>query len=252
MEQTNNDCRFGSSLWQVHHASNVCLLEDKIQDRGMYLFTISHGSFAVDQRSGDGWISGWSKIFVVCKRNSNARFWSTRCEDCFSNEQNHPQYPLQKQGQSGGTKAPKRGPFRSRKTDRSLDLRVLPGHWSQWLRRDLRRPILLLLIEMMMFRNSIRNGMEFQCQWRKSHLMTSWKDCTIEEYESLRSSRPYWNCAKWRFIRRKQDLIITDWRRWWKKVFRGQELWCKTTWTKNSWRLLAMGNQRAVFWRRQL
>ena len=28
--------------------------------------------------------------------------------------------------------------------------------------------------------------------------------------ESLRSSRPYWNCTTWRFIRRKPDLIITD------------------------------------------
>ena len=31
---------FGSSLWQIPHTSYVCLLEDKIQDRGMYLFTI--------------------------------------------------------------------------------------------------------------------------------------------------------------------------------------------------------------------
>ena len=27
---------------------------------------------------------------------------------------------------------------------------------------------------------------------------------------SLRNSRPYWNCMTWRFIRRKEDLIITD------------------------------------------
>ena len=31
-----------------------CLLEDKIQDRGMYLFTMSYGSDAMDQRSGVG------------------------------------------------------------------------------------------------------------------------------------------------------------------------------------------------------
>ena len=81
---------FRSSFWQILQANNTCLLEDKIQDWGMYSFTISYGSNAVDQRSGVGWISGWSKIFVFCKRNSNARFWSTRCEDCFSTEQNHP------------------------------------------------------------------------------------------------------------------------------------------------------------------
>ena len=48
--------------------------------------------------------------------------------------------------------------------------------------------------------------------------MTSWKDCTNKEYESLINSRPYWNCTTWRFTRRKMDLIITDWRRWWKGV----------------------------------
>ena len=50
---------FWSSLWQVPHTNNLCLLEDKIQDRGMYLFTISYGSDAMDQRSGVGWFSGW-------------------------------------------------------------------------------------------------------------------------------------------------------------------------------------------------
>ena len=51
-----------SSLWQVPNTSDVCLLKDKIQDRGMYLFTISSGSDAVDQRSGDGWFSGWMRF----------------------------------------------------------------------------------------------------------------------------------------------------------------------------------------------
>ena len=45
---------FGSSFRQIPYTSNICLLEDKIQDRGMYLFTISYGSCAVDLRSGDG------------------------------------------------------------------------------------------------------------------------------------------------------------------------------------------------------
>ena len=45
---------FGSSLQQIPYTSHVCLLEDKIQDRGMYLFTIPYGSYAMDQRSGDG------------------------------------------------------------------------------------------------------------------------------------------------------------------------------------------------------
>ena len=56
---------FGSSFWQVPYASNLCLLEDKIQNRGMYLFTISYGSNAMDQGSGVGWFSGWIEIFVI-------------------------------------------------------------------------------------------------------------------------------------------------------------------------------------------
>ena len=41
------------SFRQISFTSNVCLLEDMIQDRGIYLFTISYGSYALDQRSGD-------------------------------------------------------------------------------------------------------------------------------------------------------------------------------------------------------
>ena len=38
-------------------------------------------------------------------------------------------------------KSPKRGPFPSRKADCSLDLRILPGHWSQRFCLELCRPI---------------------------------------------------------------------------------------------------------------
>ena len=33
---------------KVPYTSDVCLLEDKVQDRGMYLFAISYGSDAMD------------------------------------------------------------------------------------------------------------------------------------------------------------------------------------------------------------
>ena len=39
---------------QIPRVSNVRSPEDKTQDRGMYLFTISYGSYAVDHRSGVG------------------------------------------------------------------------------------------------------------------------------------------------------------------------------------------------------
>ena len=90
---------FRSSFRQIPYTSYACLLEDKFQDRGMYLFTISYGSYALDQRSGDGWFSWWFNVFVIFKRNSNIAFWSTRCEDCFSTEQRF----IHKKNQSGGT-----------------------------------------------------------------------------------------------------------------------------------------------------
>ena len=79
---------FGSSFWQIPY-TNVRLLKDKIQDWGVYLFTISSGSCAMDQWSGVGWFSGSIKVFVINKRDSNARFRSSRCEDCFSTEPNN-------------------------------------------------------------------------------------------------------------------------------------------------------------------
>ena len=133
---------FRSSFRQSFHTSNVCLLEDNTKDWGMYLFTISNGSYALDQRSGDGWFSGLFIIFVICKRNSNARFWSTRCEDCFSTEQNHPLFSLQKKSQSGGTRRKKRRTV-SFAEDRLLSssteyFRVTGG---QWFCRERCRPI---------------------------------------------------------------------------------------------------------------
>ena len=99
---------FGSSFLTNSPTQQHCLLEDKIQDWGMCFFTVSNGSYAVDSRSGVGWISGWSHIFAFCQRNSWAKLWVARREKCFSTEQNHPEYPIQKKGQSGGTKKPRK------------------------------------------------------------------------------------------------------------------------------------------------
>ena len=132
---------FGSSLLQIPYSNNIFLLEDKIPDWGMYLFTISYGSYAMDQRSGDGRISGWSQIFAFYHRNSWAKLWGTRREKFFSTEQNHTEYPLQEKGQSGGKESSQRRPLPPRKTDRLPDLRELPGHWSQRFCRELCGPI---------------------------------------------------------------------------------------------------------------
>ena len=123
---------------------------------------------------------------------------------------------------------------------------------------------LLLFFEMMIFRNSIRNGTKICHQWRKSHLMKCWKDCTNKEYECLRNSRPYWKCTIYGdSSRRKPDLIITMVKRSIEQNLRIQNFearngnyerktpWSriigKTAWTKKSRRLLAVESQRAVF-----
>ena len=49
--RTTADLR--SSFRQIPYTSHVRLLEDEIQDWGLYVFTISYGSYVVDQRSGD-------------------------------------------------------------------------------------------------------------------------------------------------------------------------------------------------------
>ena len=60
-----------------------------------------------------------------------SRFRVSRREDCICLEQNYPEFLLQEKGQSGGTKGSNSRPIPSRKTDRLLDLRLLPGHWCQ-------------------------------------------------------------------------------------------------------------------------
>ena len=42
-----------------------------------------------------------------------------------------PEYPLQEKGQSGGNECSLRRSLSPSKTDRLLDLRILPGHWGQ-------------------------------------------------------------------------------------------------------------------------
>ena len=68
---------------------------------------------------------------MLCKRNSNARFSSTRCEDRFSTEQNHSENLLEEKSQSGGNESSQRRPVPPRKTDCLFDLRILPGHFGQ-------------------------------------------------------------------------------------------------------------------------
>ena len=263
--QTNNNCRSQITIL----TNSPCQLRllagrKKFQDRGMYLFTISYGSYALDQRSGDGWFSGWFKIFAIYSWYFNAKFWSTWCEVCFSTEQNHPSFLIQKKNQSERTKGPETGPFPSRKTDCFPDLRVLPGHRSQWFCREFCRPVHHCSSKWWYSGIRFRMGRTFI--FNDKIPFDDILEGLYNSETSLRNSWPYCNCLPWRFIGRKLDLIITDWRRWCKEVSSriyeliflkpDTEIMKETPWSrirgqnsvnKNSWRLLAMGSQRAVF-----
>ena len=127
----------------------------------------------------------------------NAEFWSTWCEDCFSVEQNHPWFSFQKKNQVWRNRRP-----RSRTVSFVADRLLTWSTILPWFLSKTMPTYSLSVYEMTIFRNSTWSGTEFYCLWRKSHLMTSWTDCTNSEHESVRNSRPYWNCITWRFIRR--------------------------------------------------
>ena len=46
-----------------------------------------------------------------------------------ASEQDHPEFPIQEEGQSRGTESPERGSVSTRKTDRVHDLRLLSSDW---------------------------------------------------------------------------------------------------------------------------
>ena len=103
--------------------------------------TISNGSYAVDQRSGDSWLIGRIGALAIRFWKDFFKFRDVGREDCFCSEQGHPEFPLQEKGQSGGNESSKRRSLPPRKTDSLPDLRVLPGHWSQRFCPELCRPI---------------------------------------------------------------------------------------------------------------
>ena len=60
-------------------------------------------------------------------------------------------------------KGPEAGPFPSRPADCLLDLRILPGHWSQPILSRTMPSYSLSVFEMTIFRNSTQSGTEFYC-----------------------------------------------------------------------------------------
>ena len=187
----------------------------RFQNWGTYLFTISYGSYAMDQRSGDGWISGWSQNFRVLSEELLGQTLSCSTRELLQHWTKSSRIPrFKKKGQSGGNESSKRRPLPPWKTDRFPDLRVLPGYWGQRCCRELRRLVYSCSskwwysgIRFKLGRNSIIDDKNPNW-WHLAKLVQ------IKNTESLRNSRPCWNCTIWRFNRRRLHLIITDWRQW--------------------------------------
>ena len=176
--------------------------EDKVQDRGMFSFAISYGKNAMDQRSGDGWFSGWFKIFVIFSGVFQCRIWSTWWEDCVSTEPNHQQFSLQRKNQSGEKKRP-------RSRDRFLRGRQIANLIFDYSRVTGVHDSVENYADL--FTIVLRNDdiQEFDSKWDGIFVVhnenpTWWYLGRIVQIKktSLRNLRPYWNCMTWKFIRR--------------------------------------------------
>ena len=78
-------------------------------------------------------------------------------------------------------------------------------------------------------------------QWRKSHLMTSWKIVQIENTRVWETQDRVGICTKWRIIRRELDLIVTDWRWWCREV--SSIVWEWRTWKTSKFRTKRRGQE---------
>ena len=50
----NKDFKSGAWIWQVPYSTNIFVLEDIVQDGGVFLFTFSYEGYVMEQRSGGG------------------------------------------------------------------------------------------------------------------------------------------------------------------------------------------------------
>ena len=84
----------------------------------------------MDQRSGDGRISGRSQdVAVNHKKHGFPNFDMLDAKIASVLKNKHPEVLLQEKRQSGGAKGPIGRSISSWKTDCVHDLRILPGDW---------------------------------------------------------------------------------------------------------------------------
>ena len=167
---------FGSPFRQVPYTSNLHLLEDKVQDRGMYLFTIPYGSDAMDKKWS--WLIQWMiwdlrRLLVVFQclilkylMRGLLQHWTKSSI-----------IPTSKEEAVWRNERP-----RSRTVSFAVDRfhswsTITSGSLGGMILSKTTQTCSQVFFEMTIFRNSILSGTEFYYQSRKSHLMTFWKDC---------------------------------------------------------------------------
>ena len=136
---------------------------------------------------------------------------------------------------------------------------------------ELCRPIYNCSFEMMICRNSIRNGTEFYCRWHKSHLID-----ILESLYNIKNTRvwetqdrigPIVQCGdsseeSWTWLsqiedngKKKYRAELCEWRvltpKWkLREERRSQESkGKKTAWTKNSWIIVGNGSPTGSVWK---
>ena len=180
----------------------------------MYLLTISYGSFAVDQTSGDGlnqWMISNPRILseellvqtLSCSTRELLQHWTKSSRIPASRKRSvWRKWKLTKKTVSF---VEDRSLTWSTNTSGSLEPMILSRIMQTYLQ---------LFFEMMMFRNSIQNGTKFSLSMTQIP-----SDDILESLYTLRIR--VWEtqdrigiAQQGGFIRRKLNLIITDWRQW--------------------------------------
>ena len=96
-------------------------------------------------------------------------------------------YPLQEKGLSGGKWKLNRRPLPPSETDRLPDLRVHPGHWSQWFCRELCRPIYSCCLKWWFSGIRFEMRRNYHEQWLMTYILESLYKLRIRESEKLKA-----------------------------------------------------------------
>ena len=171
---------FRSSFWQILHTSNVRLLEDKIQDWGMYLlvhiFPTEAMQWTKEVELVDSVDDSKSSSSVRGIRMPDFEVLDARIASALNRIIHNSHFKRRVSLEEQKSHQKRTVSFTE---DRLLTWSTsTSGSLDPMIPSRITPTYSLVFFEMMIFRNSILSGTEFYCRWRKSHMMTSWKDCT--------------------------------------------------------------------------